>query len=676
MHLRRLFAFCVSFSFCSSLGAATGPKASICGYLISEHDPKSVIGRIATAAMEINVTQTFFPTVATLSVVPSSAPESAENHIVEILDGTIRVGQARFSDGTIRGMENDLHSNELVRDVDVTVVHLRLRAEVAPRAVTALVDAAGDIHLVVDKGTQIASQIARQTRQARDHYGFALPSSPHGKFIAVAMVETSVGNLRLYGLTEQQLFSMDVDLLDSGAYSWSNAEWKKQVDRKGARFVRAISKDYYLIADESGNVEFYRDGSHLRTERVPGGWLSSISAYSVPGVSGLPSIRFAALSYSTETTPTPMVHLWKDGRLTHVPLDFPQGEAPVALAFTGMSLTAPQIWSAHRQKAVYESGYLSEWNVTDGEVQRLLIMSRRGNNYLFRGVQGWNKELKLSAFPWYYIGQNYSELEKHMIQAGFDFTALREVIEPQFDIGAQGQKLATRLRDGYDFVPFDPTNPADYTGSPESIIGAWRNRLGAIRDLRLPRSGVSRSITEEGIFERRDQLLVYELMNLEEKNRKGEFEFEELAPLSDREWMDDFLDRLTSQTSPLVQSSRYHHQQIQRYYDENLKEKSWMRTNQQNYDELPEPLKPLYLISREYLERPFKYLVSDYLRFSTEHGGRPTQQDEVPLFEPRQVPYWEMLANYLDSIDPLRAVTDTDSLIRFLTDSNGSRASR
>jgi hypothetical protein len=670
MHLRRFFTFCVSFSFCSSLLAATGSKASLCGYLISEHNPQNVIGRIATAAMELNLTDTVFPTVATLSVIPSAAPQSAENHIVQIFDGTIRVGQARFSDGTIRRMETDLNSNELVRDVDVAVVHLELRAEVAPRAVTALVDATGDIHLVVDKGTEIATQIARQTRQDRDHYGFALPSSPNGRFIAVAMIETTPGNLRLYGLTDQQLFSMDVNLLDAGEFSWSNAEWKKQLDRPGARFVRAISRDYYLVADESGNVEFYRDGNHLRTERVPGSWLSSISAYSVPGASGVPSIRFAALSYSEGTAPTPMVHLWKDGQLTHVPLDFPAGEAPVALALTGMPLTAPQIWSGHRQKAVYESGYLSEWNVKDGEVQRLLIMSRRGNNYLFRGVQGWNKELKLSAFPWYYIGPNYSELEKHMIQAGFDFTLLREQIEPQTDIGTRGQKLATRLRDGYDFSSFEVNNPGDYKGSPESIIAAWRNRLGAIRDLRLSRSGVSRSISEEGIFERRDQLMVYELMNLEEKERRAEFEFEEVAPMSDQEWMDDFLDRLTNQTSPLVQSSRYHHQLIQRYYDETLSEKPWTETNQQNYDDLPEPIKPLYLISRQYLERPFKYLVSDYLRFSAEHGGRPAQQGDAPLFEQGQVPYWEMLANYLDSIDPLRAVVDTESLMRFLTDLN------
>jgi hypothetical protein len=669
MRLRRLFAFGVSYLFCSSLLAATA-KPSLCGHLISEHDPKSVIGRIATAAMEINVTDTEFPTVATLSVVPSAAPQTTETQIVQLRDGTIRVGKARFSDGTILDMENDLQSNEPVRDVDVAVVHLRLRVEVTPRAITALVDGAGDIHLIVDKGTQIAAQIARQTRQDSDHYGFALPSSPEGRFIAVAMVETSPGNLRLYGLTAETLFSMDLNLLDQGEFARSNAEWKKEVDKVGARFVRAISSDYYLIADESGNVEFYRGGNHLRTERVPGGWLSSISAYSVPGVSEVPSIRFAALSYSDSTPAAPMVHLWKDGRLTHVPLDFPEGESPVALAFTGLSLKAPQLWVSHRQRAVYESGYLSEWNVNDGEVKRLLIMSRRGNNYLFRGVQGWNKELKLSAFPWYYIGPNYSELEKHMIQAGFDLTALREYIEPQTDIGAQGQKLATRLRDGYDFLPFDVKQPASYKGSPESIIGAWRNRLGAIRDLRLARSEVSRSITEEGIFERRDQLLVYELMNLEEKEKRAEFDSEELAPMSDQEWMDDFLDRLTNQASPLVQSSRYNHRIIQRFYDEKLKEKGWADTNQQNYDELPEPLRPLYLISNQYLERPFKFLVSDYLRYSAEHGGQVAPQELVQPFEPLKVPYWLMLADYLDSIDPLRAVVDTESLIRFLTDSN------
>lgn len=670
MRFGKLFAFCVSFLFCSSLPAAE-TKPSLCGYLISEHDPKSVIGRIATAAMELNVTETLFPTVATLSVTPSAAPETTENHIVQIFDGTIRVGQARFSDGTIRGMENDLQSNELVRDVDVAVVHLRVRVEVLPRAVTALVDAAGDIHLVVDKGTRIAAQIARQTRQDSDHYGFALPPAPEGRFIAVAMVENSPGNLSIYGLTDQKLFSMDLNLLDSGDFAWSNAEWKQQVDRAGARFVRAFSKDYYLIADESGNVEIYREGERISTERVPGGWLSSISSYSVAGNwSSDRAIRFATLSYSNTSPPVPMVHLFKDGHLKHVPLEFPEGEAPVALALTGMKLTAPQMWTAHRNRAVYESGYLSEWNVTDDEVQRLLIMSRRGNNYLFRGVQGWNKELRLSAFPWYYIGPNYSELEKHMIQAGFDFTALRSFIDPQTDIGAQGQKLATRLRDGYDFFPFDVEQPANYKGSPESIIGAWRDRLGAIRDLRLARSGVSRSITEEGIFERRDQLLVYELMNLEEKEKRSDFDFEEVAPMSDTEWMDDFLDRLTNQASPLVQSSRYHHQIIQRYYDEKLKDKAWADTNQQNYDELPPPLRPLYLISRQYLERPFKYLVSDYLRYSGEHGGQAAPEEVVEPFELLRVPYWLMLADYLDSIDPLRAVVDTETLIRFLTNSN------
>jgi|GEM_PF-5815106 len=665
MHLRRPIFYSLLFSFCSTTSASSGSKASLCGYLVSEHDPKSVYGKIATAAMELNPMQALFPTVATLSVVPTSNPQIAENHIVQILDGTIRTGKARFSDGTVRRMETDLESSDMVRDVDIVAVHIQKRYQVEVSPVTALVDSSGDIHLVVDQTTKLAQQIAVHVR---DHYGFALPHPPAGKFYAVSMVEIGESKVRVFGLTEQHLYSMDLDVSGNTELATSNAEWKIQTHRTGARFVRALSQEQYLIADESGNVEFYSEGNLIRTVVIPGTWLSSISAYAVPDASGLPSARFATLSYSKDEVPKPLVHLWKDGKLRHVPLDFPEGEAPVALAFTGMQLTAPQLWWEWRQKAVYESGYLSEWNQAEGEVQRLILMSRKGNNYLFRGVQGWNKpQLKLSSFPWYFIGPNNGELEKSMIQAGFNFPLLREQVDINTDMGASGQKLVTRLKDAYGFHPFDPLKPGEYKGEPNSVIRAWVSRLGALRDLRLASSGIAQSIVEEGIFEHRDQLLVYELMNFEERENTQDFEMEESVPLGDREWMELFLDRLTNQASPLVQSSRYNHNIIRRYYRKELMDLNWRQTALQDYNQLPEPVKPLYLVAQHYLDRPFKYVVKDYLSFSEANGGVAPAGTTPEIFEIGRKPYWEMLANYLESVDPLRAVVNNDSLIYFLT---------
>lgn len=633
---------------------ASAEFPSLCGYPLSEHHPRSVIGRIATASIEANALEAFFPTIATISAVRQSDPAATENHFVQISDGIVRTGAARFTDGTVRALETDLGLERGVSDIDVIGVRMTLRNDQGVVPLSALVDGQGEISLVVDGQTKLAQRLAADRRTAVRNYALSLPSSPQGPFVSVSMVNTDSNQLRIFGLTESSLFACDMDLRNLGPDS--DLEWTELKSTSGARFVRGIDRSTYLIAKEDGQVDFYGSTGRTRTERIPGMWLSSLSAYGIPTDSGETEIRFAALSYSGGQSSRPIIHLWEDDMLSQLPLDFPSGEAPVAVAFSGIRITSPELWTEWRRRDIYETGHVSELDPVTHETKRLLLMSRRGNNYLFRGVQGWTRgQVKLSSFPWFYVGPNYSELQKQMAQAGFSVETLRQRVDFNVDIGERGEKLVTRLQDGYGFEPFDPARAREFRGSPISITAAWRRRLGAMRDLRLARARVAQSIAEEGIVPRRDQMMVYELMNLEEAlNRETEADLGEdlVAPSTDEEWIADFRARLTDQASPLVQESRTALARIRSFYRAQLQNRNWSDTHTLDYDLLPAEMKPLYLISRQYLASPFKHVVEGYIRFAARR---------------REAPYWEVLADYLDSVDPLRAVTDDESLMRFLT---------
>ena len=151
-------------------------------------------------------------------------------------------------------------------------------------------------------------------------------------------------------------------------------------------------------------------------------------------------------------------------------------------------------------------------------------------------------------------------------------------------------------------------------------------------------------------------------MALEEAQRMDNGLDIEEPPDNGVEWLAQFQIKLADATVPLVQPMPHQLVTIQAFYDKHLKDRPWDRVQEFDItDRNLEVMKPLYLLSRQYFNRPFKYLVVDFLEYCKEVG-----YDRGELAPGVSVTYWMALNDYLDARDPLRKVVDEVSLLNFL----------
>lgn len=642
---------------CAQSMAAT-TVASVCGYEVSEHSPEYVIGRIATAAFDDPNLGFHFPTIASLSLRQKADSGPSQELLLSVNDGTIRTGAARFSNGQVHFLDSDAQGLGTVQDVAVIGVHLEKIVGRFLSPCIAINDGDGHIQILVATQTKLAGQIAAafRGRNTADYVSLVLPTLHDQPFRSVDMVQTSPGEVRVFGLTDAGLYSIDLKMNELNVTQLP--EWEGFIARPAGRFVRAFNDQDVVIADELGKIDLFKGTRKISLGVVSGGWLTSISAFQVGG-----EYRLATLSNSFTTPTVPSINLWDGLNFRRMALEFSEGEKPVALAYSGMRPNSLAEWLDVRSREELRTGYLTE-DVGAGELRRLLVMTRQGMNYQFRGVVGMTSDTaRLSNFPWSYIGPNYTKLETFMVQAGFNMRSLRETVSVEDDIGAFGEKLKTRLVDGYGFEPFNGKKPETYKGDIGKLLEAWKRRLNALRDLRLSRAQVASSISSAGIISKKDQLLVYELMDMEDWEENvhddgGPNLTTPLGVLNDHQWLSRFRARLSDQSDVLNVATHQQYAKIKAFYDRYLKDQAYADVERQNFNALPDPVRILYLFSRHYVGKPFKYQVSHFLEFCKLSGVDKADDPEL---------FWQTLSDYLDSVDPLRRVVDDESLIQFLT---------
>lgn len=668
--MKPLFSFLSLLLVCVSAQGATGDatKASLCGYEVAEHDTSTVIARIAAASFDDPQFGFQFPTLASFSFQPRFANQRGrdEGLFLSVQDGVVRTGAARFSDGTLKFLEVDWKPTGMIHDIAVTPAHFDVTSGTLQAPLSAAVDENGVIRLFFSEQTRLAHRVVKARLEAGDkvnvarsdgYYEFELPKPRGEAFKSVDLKEVSPGVVRIFGLTESHIYVKNIDINDAKIMS-RDIDWNSRLPYADGRFIRAFSPSAVVVATDHGRIDLYENGKLSPLDNLPPkSWLVSISAYEVaPG-----ERRIATLSYPTDGSMEPTIRLWTGKSFEPLSVAFPAGERPIALSCSGMRPENMALWQDWKNRVEMRSGFLSE--AVGDELRRIVVLTRNGSNYQFRGLQGLaSGQIKPSAFPWYYVSPKYSKLEKTLAQAGFDVKSLRTLVGLDTDVGDVGSKLALRLKLEYGFEPFDNEKSAAYKGDPHKLVEAWIRRLNSIRDLRLVRSRVAGSISDEGISLSRDQLMVYELMAIDELLTRDHDLVDvigpEVVPPTDREWLEQFQGRLTDQASFLIQPGKKQVAALKRYYKQYLEGKPWddfVNPDAVLHAECPELGRALFGLSQYYFGKPYKHLVEDFIAFS-----------DVMHSTGGDLNLWEVLVEYLDSRDPLRKVTNDVQFLHFL----------
>jgi len=583
--------------------------------------------------------------------------------LINLVDGGVRVGLGRPSSATLTPISQDAIFESPLQSVASSNQGLAVRGERHnQKVITAGVTQNGRLSLHVPLNTDIGIRYRKSVRASGNYvpqvdwinYEIDVPED-FGKPRAVSLYQVS-GKLNVYVATDKEIIRAAIDLKASQFQgSIESLKFKTFAARAGIRFLKALNSNAVLFADEKGNVNVATAEKVSRWGNL-GGYPVAVDGYKLPGR----SLEIWALVHREGSERPVTIVRWDGASKAFVDagLDIPQGQVPVAMSASG-TVVQTETYRSWRHEGLYETGYLVDGE-TDGAttaVRRVIFVIRDGNNYVIRGVTNSSGGPKLTEPRWFYIDDlNYSLLESKLALAGFNIDQLRSAL-PSVDIQ---MAVNDRLRESYGIGRrFQPDQPQRYRGDIALITASWTARLQFTYHLRLKSSGISGMIADEGLRRSSQRLLVYELMHLREREVSESDPYAAiLADLPYDDWQPEFLSRLGSEMSKLIQPMSGVYRGLNAYYQRELApnpEKYFAQDFE--YAEIRNPTaRLLYLVAKHYLGRPYKFVVEDFLQYARDQKF-DTSERVVAL---------DGLMSFLEAQDPLRAVTTSEGLLQFV----------
>lgn len=515
-----------------------------------------------------------------------------------------------------------------------------------------------------------AAKGERPNIQKFDYYAFDLPNLPSAaRSVSLTACTSSRKGasdecLRVWVSTDEGIFTGDLPLTrDQFIESWRDfVQWKPVLQAQVA-FFKAIDPDRFVWVSPDGTFRLIQRDSAKNTQVT----LGTLDGYVIgfDAAASEEQVDVVALAHlSGDPAGVSSVLEWtsRNPHFVRSSLKLEEGQKPISVAVALAPIGQESDWEDWRESTGLTAGLLATKEDLTGLpfIRRLLITVRQGNEYFLAGAMKEKDALIWKSPRWYYIDRKkHPENELNLIKARFDTERLRERLGSLADFT---HRLYVRYRElGFGQRYHD--DPENYRGAYDAMIAAWYAKLSYIRDVRFIPSGVRAPLREEGFKGLAPELLVYQLLLWEDEEDIGRRGGLRLSQLSEENWEKRYQKRLDRTTGPVWMDTRQAVLKIEADLRAHVDQLGLEVVDDFDYKKLSPQGQTLFVIGRQYLQRPVAPLMRAFVAFArSEFAEEFSGADRDPF---TGVAFWKSLHAFLKAQDPLYDVYTTDDLLEF-----------